>query len=136
MLPLHTDKKLQHLSLCKHCAIYIQQYQAIALHYYITTRVKNSNLNNSDMLNLFANVIHTMLCTIQWYQTHIYKATSHTHIIQICSGITSSRELNGELLYTKIREVNLFALANRLFHEDCFMQSVGKCKQINTIYTY
>ena len=38
------------------------------------------------------------------------------------SGITSGRVLDGELLYTKILEVNLFAnlLANayRLFHRD------------------
>ena len=64
------------------------------------------------------------------------------------SGITSGRVLDGELLYTKILEVNLFAFAYRLFHEDfssisvapqrpvdwreIFMkQSVGKCKQIN-----
>ena len=52
--------------------------------------------------------------------------------------------LDGELLYTKILEVNLFAFAYRLLHEDfspingpvdwreIFMkQSVGKCKQIN-----
>ena len=32
------------------------------------------------------------------------------------SGITSGRVLNGELLYTKILEVNLFAFAYRLFH--------------------
>ena len=38
--------------------------------------------------------------------------------IQIYSGITSGRVLNGELLYTKILEVNLFAFAYRLFHED------------------
>ena len=31
------------------------------------------------------------------------------------SGITSGRVLNGELLYTKILEVNLFAFAYRLF---------------------
>ena len=30
------------------------------------------------------------------------------------SGITSGRVLNGELLYTKILEVNLFAFANKL----------------------
>ena len=72
------------------------------------------------------------------------------------SGITSGRVLNGELLYTKILEVNLFAFAYRLFRRDfspldgtyCSMQyadavcpvewgeistkqSVGKCKQIN-----
>ena len=38
--------------------------------------------------------------------------------LQIYSGITSGRVLNGELLYTKILEVNLFAFAYRLFHED------------------
>ena len=63
------------------------------------------------------------------------------------SGITSGRVLDGELLYTKTLEVNLFAFAYRLFHRDfspikgaicpvgwreIFMkQSVGKCKQIN-----
>ena len=68
------------------------------------------------------------------------------------SGITSGRVLNGELLYTKILEVNLFAFAYRLFRRDfspldgtyCIYaicpvewgeistkQSVGKCKQIN-----
>ena len=40
------------------------------------------------------------------------------HIIQIYSGITSGRVLDGELLYTKILEVNLFAFTYRLFHED------------------
>ena len=39
------------------------------------------------------------------------------NIIHIYSGITSGRVLNGELLYTKILEVNLFAFAYRLFHE-------------------
>ena len=34
------------------------------------------------------------------------------------SGITNGRVLDGELLYTKILEVNLFAFAYRLFHED------------------
>ena len=34
------------------------------------------------------------------------------------SGITSGRVLDGELLYTKILEVNLFAFVYRLFHED------------------
>ena len=33
-------------------------------------------------------------------------------------GITSGRVLGGELLYTKILEVNLFAIAYRLFHRD------------------
>ena len=34
------------------------------------------------------------------------------------SGITSGRVLDGELLYTKILEVNLFAFAYRLFRRD------------------
>ena len=34
------------------------------------------------------------------------------------SGITSGRVLNGELLYTKILEVDLFAFAYRLFRRD------------------
>ena len=34
------------------------------------------------------------------------------------SGITSGRVLNGELLYTKILKVNLFAFAYRLFRRD------------------
>ena len=64
------------------------------------------------------------------------------YIIQIYSGITSGRVLDGELLYTAILEVNLLAFAYRLFHEDfspiseglvnwkgIFMKhSVGKCK--------
>ena len=33
-------------------------------------------------------------------------------------GITSGRVLYGELLYTKILEVNLFAFAYRLFRRD------------------
>ena len=40
------------------------------------------------------------------------------HIIHISSGITHGRVLDGELLYTKILEINLFALAYRLFRED------------------
>ena len=64
------------------------------------------------------------------------------------SGITSGGVLDGELLYTKILDVNLFAFAYRLFHRDfspiigtlhspvdwreiSMKQSVGKCKQIN-----
>ena len=58
------------------------------------------------------------------------------------SGITSGRVLDGELLSTKILEVNLFAFAYRLFHRDfsplnrewreiSMKQSVGKGKQIN-----
>ena len=58
-------------------------------------------------------------------------------IIQIYSLITCGRVVDGELLYTEIIEVNLVALAYRLFHKDfspiyfneIFMkQSLGKCK--------
>ena len=70
----------------------------------------------------------------EYYTNHMY------------SGITSGTVLDGELLYTKILEVNLFAFAYRLFHRDfsaingtypvdcgeiSMKQSVGKCKQIN-----
>ena len=72
------------------------------------------------------------------------------YTIHMYSGITSGRVLDGELLYTKILEVNLFAFAYRLFHRDfsplngaffekspiewreiSMKQSIGKCKQIN-----
>ena len=53
---------------------------------------------------------------------HSYSVHGHLlnglHIIQINSGITSGRVLYGELLYSKILEVNLFAFVYRLFHED------------------
>ena len=39
----------------------------------------------------------------------------YIYTIHMYSGITSGRVLNGELLYTKILEVNLFAFAYRLF---------------------
>ena len=60
--------------------------------------------------------------------------------IHMYSGITSGRVLNGELLYTKILEVNLFAFAYILFRREICpvewgeistKQYVGKCKQIN-----
>ena len=46
------------------------------------------------------------------------------NIIHIYSGFTSGGVRNGELLYTKNIEVNLFAFAYRLFHED-FSSIVG-----------
>ena len=48
-------------------------------------------------------------------------------MIQVCSGITSGRVLNGSLaLCTNITEVNLSASAYRLFHED--FSSIIKAK--------
>ena len=38
----------------------------------------------------------------------------------MCSGITSGRVLDEELLYTNILEVNLFVFAYRLFHRDFY----------------
>ena len=49
------------------------------------------------------------------------------NIIQICSGITSGSVLDGELLYTMILEVNLFAFTYRLFHAD-FSSIIGALK--------
>ena len=43
------------------------------------------------------------------------------------SGITGGRVLNGELLYTKILEVNLFTFAYRLFHRDFSPINVTYC---------
>ena len=60
------------------------------------------------------------------------------------SGITSGRVLDGELLYTKILEVSLFAFAYRLFRRDfspldgTFCHRVGRnlyetvCRQMQT----
>ena len=81
-------------------------------------------------------------CNVAFCQTLINVSSIHMY-----SGITSGRVLDGELLYTKILEVNLFAFADRLFHrvslqsmghcqcpvdwrEISMKQSVGKCKQI------
>ena len=51
-------------------------------------------------------------------KTHKYTYRPTKYIIQIYSGITGARVLDGELLYPKILEVNLFAFAYSLVHED------------------
>ena len=48
---------------------------------------------------------------------------TESNTVHMYSGITSDRVLDGEFLYTKILEVNLFAFAYRLFHED--FSSIG-----------
>ena len=48
----------------------------------------------------------------------MYVYISIYNTIYMYSGITSGRVLDGELLYTKILEVNLFAFAYRLFRRD------------------
>ena len=55
--------------------------------------------------------------------------------IHMYSGITSGRVLNGELLYTKILEVNLFAFAYRLFRRD-FSPLDGTYCNIYVVYVY
>ena len=60
---------------------------------------------------------------------------SFSNTIHMYSGITSGRVLNGELLYTKILEVNLFTFADAIcpvdWGEISMKQFVGKCIQIN-----
>ena len=58
------------------------------------------------------------------------KKIKRVNTIHMYSGITSGRVLDGELLYTKILDINLFAFAYRLFMK-ISQQSVGKCKQMN-----
>ena len=55
------------------------------------------------------------------FSDNILQKMNNTYLYQtihMYSGITSGRVLDGELLYTKILEVNLFAFAYRLFHRD------------------
>ena len=47
--------------------------------------------------------------------------------IHMYSGITSGRVLDGELLYTKILEVNLLPICPVDWREISMKQSVGKC---------
>ena len=49
---------------------------------------------------------------------NVFMYTHFNHTIHMYSGITSGRVLNGELLYTKILEVNLIAFTYRLFRRD------------------
>ena len=65
--------------------------------------LRNSSVNASKVTSEFC--VHLAL----WYSKHI---------IQIYSGITSGRVLSGELFYTQILKVNLFAFTYRLFYED------------------
>ena len=62
----------------------------------------------------------------------MYRIVLHT--IHMYSGITSGRVLDGELLYTKILEVHLFAFAYRLFHEDFSSIDLHEtvCRQMQT----
>ena len=55
----------------------------------------------------------------------------YVYTIHMYSGITSGRVLNGELLYTKILEVNLFAFAYRLFRRDFSPLDGTYCMQLH-----
>ena len=57
-------------------------------------------------------ILHTYTSTLHTYTSYTYNT------IHMYSEITSGRVLDGELLYTKILEVKLFAFACRLFRRD------------------
>ena len=59
------------------------------------------------------------------YNIYSYIYIYGYNTIRMYSGITSGRVLNGELLYTKILEVNLFAFAYRNLYETV-------CRQMQT----
>ena len=71
----------------------------------------------SRLNSLLKRLIHFECCH-QASVVVLYCICRPYSVFQICSGITSGKVLDGELLYTKILEVNLFAFAYRLFHED------------------
>ena len=54
---------------------------------------------------------------------------TESNTIHMYSGITYGRVLDGELLCIRILEVNLFAFAYRLFHED---DHETVCRQMQT----
>ena len=60
--------------------------------------------------------IHVCITFLYRIVFHMYVLSYNT--IHMYSGITSGRVLNGGALYTKILEVNLFAVAYRLFRRD------------------
>ena len=88
---------------------------------------------------LYVNIWNNQLAHCNPLDIYIYIYIYNT--IYMYSGITSGRVLNGELLYTKILEVNLFAFAYRLFRRDFFCsmpRRVGRnlyetvCRQMQT----
>ena len=48
----------------------------------------------------------------------------------------SGRVFDGELLYTQILEVNLFAFAYRLFHKDFSPLNGASCKKLIYLYLF
>ena len=80
----------------------------------------------ADILQIYNHRIIMCVCYInplsvicfRPYRIHQASYICHSYAIHIYSGITSGRVRDGELLYTKILEVNLFAFAYRLSQED------------------
>ena len=64
----------------------------------------NANVQNAVSISSLATR-NLILLTLLFHYKNV------NYIIQIYSGITSGRVLDGELLYTKILEVNLVAFA-------------------------
>ena len=81
-------------------------------------------IQNTKILevNLFVNIEHSTTCDSRIYMNCI-------NTVHVYSGITSGRVLDGELLYTKILEVNAICPVD--WREISVKQSVGKCKQSN-----
>ena len=105
----------------------------------------NDSFTTCDRQLLVMDAVLCCWVMISFMQFILTKNTEVIYPIHMYSGITTSRVLDGELLYKKILEANLFAFAYRLFHEDFYpidgtlpidwreifmKQSVGKCKQI------
>ena len=105
--------------MCKCVIIVRQQFVSIfffpfsLLYSLVFTLVRCKALR--DNLLPFFSAFHLTRYSLLIYIVYIimYLNTIHRY-----SGITSGRVLDGELLYTKILEVKLFAFAYRLFHED------------------
>ena len=94
----------------------------IKLHYITLESIEIKHWCNS--LNGFIHIAtqqnfpQLSTVTSDWRGTQLMNIGNINYTIHMYSGITSDRALDGELLYTKILEVNLFAFAHRLFHED------------------
>ena len=82
-----------------------------------TIKCRTPNITIAQAV-IFAHVhLDTSLHTLR---DNVYPFNLAYNTIHMYSGITSGRVLDGELLYTKILEVNLFAFAYRLFRRDLY----------------
>ena len=71
---------------------------------------------------------HTSSPRVNYSPIYVQNYTIHMY-----SGITSGRMLNGEFLYIKILEVNLFAFAYRLVHRDFSPINGAYCNMTRSI---